>query len=381
MKSWFFNVILLLCAFAGFGQQTINGTMTYNGIQRSYILYVPAVYTSSPLSDVPLVFNFHGYTSNATSQMWYGDFRSIADTAGFLVVHPQGLLDNNSTTHWNIPGWFISSVDDIGFTNALLDTLITNYSIDTNRVYSTGMSNGGFFSFLLACEMSDRIAAVASVTGGMTAMMINNCNPSHPTPVMQIHGTSDGVVAYDGSLITEPIDSIISYWVNYNGNNTPASITTLPDINTNDGSTVQWHQYLGGMNGAEVEHYKVLGGGHTWPGSGISSPGTNYDFDASAKIWEFFNKYDINGQIYPVSNSRIDSKVDISIFPNPTSSFVRIQINDFENALGYQLIDMAGQTISSGILQQPQSRLNLENIASGIYALIINGQHYKIVKI
>src|SRR6187402_2104504 len=125
-------------------QQTIEGSITHAGIQRDYILYVPEMYT--PGTAVPLIMNFHGYTSNNLEQMYYGDFRPIADTAGFIVVHPMGTVDLLGNPHWNV-GWGTSSVDDVGFATALIDSLSAAYTIDPERIYSTGMSNGGFFSY------------------------------------------------------------------------------------------------------------------------------------------------------------------------------------------------------------------------------------------
>jgi polyhydroxybutyrate depolymerase len=190
--------LTIFCSFlhlSADAQQTINASITNGGIQRDYILYVPANYTGT--SGVPLLFNFHGFTSNATQQMFYGDFRSIADTAGFIIVHPEGTLDNNGITHFNV-GWGASTVDDVAFSSALIDSISAQYNIDQDRVYSTGMSNGGFMSFKLACELSDRIAGIASVTGSILPLTLSNCNALHSTPIMQIHGTTDGTVPYNG---------------------------------------------------------------------------------------------------------------------------------------------------------------------------------------
>lgn len=101
MSTLKYTCLLLFMPFLGFSQETINGTITHNGVQRSYILYLPAGYDG--MTPMPLVLNFHGYGSNASEQMWYGDFRSIADTAGFLIVHPLGSLFNG-ITHWNVGG-------------------------------------------------------------------------------------------------------------------------------------------------------------------------------------------------------------------------------------------------------------------------------------
>ena len=292
----FASLVFLCASFLAFAQQTINGTITHDGIQRTYILYVPASYTAG--TDVPLIINLHGYTSNASEQMAYGDFRSISDTAGFIVVHPQGTLDNQSTTHWNV-GWGGSTVDDVGFLSALIDDLASQYSIDTDRVYSTGMSNGGFMSYELACQLSNKIAAIASVTGSMSPVTYNNCNPQHPVPVMEVHGTADGVVDYNGSSFSKSIAEVLHYWVGFNNCNATPAFVAVPNTNLLDGSTVEHYVYGGGDDGVEVEHFKIIGGGHTWPGWiwGGAGTGHNQDINASAEIWRFFSKYDINGLV------------------------------------------------------------------------------------
>ena len=127
-------VLSSVFSISSYSQETITAAITHDGIERSYILYVPANYTGK--KPVPLLLNFHGYTSNATEQMFYGDFRPIAEEEGFLIVHPNGTLDFSGNTHFNV-GWGGSTVDDIGFTSALLDTIIAEYKIDKKRIYST----------------------------------------------------------------------------------------------------------------------------------------------------------------------------------------------------------------------------------------------------
>jgi len=171
--TMFFLVICCVDA-----QQTINASINHDNLERSYIIYIPESYTGD--DPVPVVLNFHGYTSNAQDQMGYGDFRTVADQENFLVVHPQGTIDPSSgQTFWNAQ-WFLDGVDDIGFVSALIDSLAGEYNIDLSRVYSTGMSNGGFLSHTLACELSDKIAAIASVTGSMTIIQTSlTCNPAN----------------------------------------------------------------------------------------------------------------------------------------------------------------------------------------------------------
>jgi polyhydroxybutyrate depolymerase len=152
MKYTTILLLLIGFAFSISAQQTINGSMIHDGIQRDYILYIPAIYDGN--TDVPLILNFHGFGSNANQQLVYGDFRDIADKEGFLLVHPEGTLLNGNQ-HWNVGSFTIgSTTDDVSFTEALIDELANQYAINLVRVYATGMSNGGYMSFLLACKLS-----------------------------------------------------------------------------------------------------------------------------------------------------------------------------------------------------------------------------------
>ena len=280
-------LILILFPCFIFGQQTINDSILINGTYRNFITYVPSIY--QPSQPTPLIFNLHGRTSTAWQQMWYGDFRDIADTANFIIVHPQGLLDNTGVTHWNLGQ---SNIDDIGFLNSLYSHLVSNYNINLDQVYSTGMSNGGYMSYYLACNMNDKIAAIASVTGAMGSFTQLNCNPNHPTPVMEIHGTADFTVPFNDII------NGIEYWRDYNNCNLISDTTLMPDVNFGDVSTVKHIVYNNGDNGVTTELFKVINGGHTWPGSNLSTGVTNYDINASIEIWKFFSRYDISGLIY-----------------------------------------------------------------------------------
>jgi len=340
------SILLALTSLYSFGQQTINGSITHGGVQRTYILYVPATYSAA--NPAPLVFNFHGYTSNANAQIFYGEFRPIADTAGFLLVVPQGTTDGNGNTYWNA-GW-LGNTDDVGFAAALIDSISAAYSINQDRVYSTGMSNGGYMSYYLACNLSDRIAAIASVTGAMTKGTPTTCNPQHPTPIMEIHGDADATVPYNGNTISESVQTGLNYWVNYNNANTTPVVTTLPNTNTTDNSTVEHYVYAGGDSCVDVEHYKILSGGHTWPGAAINtgSGNTNHDIEASLLIWEFFSKYDINGRINctPTSVSSIENDdLDVNIYPNPANSFLNIEWKKNKDIATIRIKNILGEEV------------------------------------
>lgn len=367
---------LLFLSIISHAQEPIAGTIMHDNMERNYLLYVPNIYTGE--TAVPLLFNFHGYGSNATEQIFYGEFRDIADTENFILVCPEGAL-LNGTSHFNVGGWTLgSNVDDVGFTAALIEELSANYNIDEKRIYSTGMSNGGFMSFLLACQLSEKIAAVASVTGSMTPQTYSACNPQHPMPVMQIHGTDDSVVPYTGNILwTHSIDETVQYWIDFNNCDTIAEVTDMPDIDMSDQSTVEQFVYSDGFFDSSVEHYKITGGDHRWPGSNIPASGTNYDIDASHEIWRFFSKYDIDGLIQPtaVNNLSIPS---IRVFPNPTASTITIDAEDLSE-LNFKLRNAFGGIVLSGRAER-SGAIDISFLSAGIYFLTVDGQTHRVVK-
>lgn len=380
MKTPFFLFPILLLPFVLPAQQTIDSGFIHDDIYRSYILYVPANYTGD--TPVPLVFNFHGYGSNANDQMLYGDFRSIADTAGFLVVHPLGTFWNN-LRHWNVGGWTLgSTVDDVGFTAAMIDTIASQYNINLERVYSTGMSNGGYMSFLLACQLGDRIAAIASVTGSMTPETFNECLPDHPTPIMQIHGTEDWIVPYNGLEWSEPIEEVMQYWVDFNNCNPTPTLENVPDISPTDGSTVEHFVYYDCSNNVNAEHFKVTGAGHTWPGTFFTGPDTNQDIDASDEIWRFFSRYDIHGLIDVSTQVEAPTHraASIEVFPNPATGVLRVSMNKHQTE-PYQIWSPLGYQLDQGIIEAGQADIDLSSFSAGMYFLKVKEQLIKIFKV
>ena len=352
-------------------QQVINSTLSHGGITRNYILFVPASY--DPSTPAPLVFSFHGYSSNAALNMNYTGFTAIADTAGFILVHPDGTLDGSGTPHWNVGGWTVGSqIDDVGFTEAMIDEISAGYNINANRVYSCGMSNGGYMSFKLACELSDRIAAIASVTGSMTPQISNACSPSHPTPILQLHGTADPTVPYNGSPTwTLAIDDVIDYWVGFNNCNTTPIITAIDDTDPSDGTNVDHLVYTGGDNGVTTEHFKVYNGEHDWFGVW-----GNMDISSSIEIWKFFSKYDINGSLANVNELAVVN--EIKVFPNPSNESISVNM-PISDDVDYEIVSMEGKVIKSGTLSNTLPSIDISSLSNDIYFLKINNELLKFV--
>jgi len=369
--------IFCIFIFPAMAQQTINGTLVHDGVTREYILYIPASYTAG--TAVPVLFNFHGYTSNAGQQLFYGDFRSIADTANFILVLPNGTLDDSGVSHFNV-GLTSSSTDDLGYTGALLDYLITNYAVDESRVYSTGMSNGGFMSYYLACNMSNRFAAIGSVTGTMMPAWLTNCAAQHQTPVIEIHGTNDPTVPYNGTAGMASIANVVNYWVGYNNCAAVPVVTNLPNTSLVDGSTVEKSTYLNGDNCSEVVHLKVVGGSHTWPGSIIPLAGTNFDINASVEVWKFVSRFNMNGLIgCPTNDISELNKNEFELFPNPTTGFIHVK-GYFNSNVNYKLFSTNGSLIRHGNVTYQTNQIDLNSLEKGVYFMQINDEIQKIIK-
>lgn len=257
-------------------------TLTHEGELRQYLTYVPEIYTSSGIAR-PLLFNFHGGSGSASGQVYTADFRPIADTANFILVYPQGTF--GSTWNSSLPTNPRTKmfVDDFGFVDAMIKKINSDYifGIDTTRVYATGYSNGADISLSIACVRSDKIAAVASVSGLLDRHTAENSNPL-TVGVLSIHGTNDFSRPYeyglDGYYFT--IDELNTYWSSING------FLGQPQKETYDvaGLSVEHLKY-----GKMIEHYKVNGGDHIW--LDITRDG----FNTNQKIWNFLSRFDING--------------------------------------------------------------------------------------
>lgn len=313
------NIISLFC-FCHAGT-TVADSIFSGTMYRKFRLYVPPIYTGA--TAVPLILNLHGYTSNAIQQQVYSNFMPIADTANFLMVYPDGTAPFGSP-FWN--AGITNSPDDVLFMSDLIDSLHLLYNIDPKRVYSCGMSNGAIMSYYLACNLSGRITAIASVAGTLFNSWFSSCTASRPVPVMEIHGTADATVPYAGDTTFAPVDSVVRKWVHHNSCYPLPLVDTLANASTTDNSFVIHSVYSNGASGSSVELYKVIGGSHSWPGSIPVFSNTNEDFNASLEIWRFFRQYSLD-QVTPplgIKNEPAPGSRP-KVFPNPASGSIRVE--------------------------------------------------------
>lgn len=277
-------------------QRDYTESMQSGGLTRTYYIHLPLSYNKKQKA-VPLVLAFHGSGATGKDLAQQSHLNDIADAGGFIIVYPDGYqqqwADGRGTTPPEQAG-----VDDVAFVSALIDKLSGELAIDRKRVYVTGMSNGGIFSHRLACDLADKITAIASVSGTMAENISGQCQPGRPVPVMLFMGTDDPSVPFEGGEVDgdQGVDlsagGTIQQWVTLDACSLNPQITPAPPA-TNDGTSVLRTDYSSCKDNADVVLYTIQGGGHTWPGGGnnaqLSDPSDH--LDASLVIWEFFQQY------------------------------------------------------------------------------------------
>lgn len=183
------------CTRSVYESGTTESSIQSGGLERTFRVHVPP--ESAMDAGFPLVLVFHGGGGSGEQiELRSSGFSELADEEGFVAVYPDG---TGVLKTWNGGGCCGAAVredvDDVGFVRDLLDHLEESLCIDSSKVFATGMSNGGILSHRLACEFSDQIAAIAPVAG---TDMTDICTPSSPVSVLQIHGSEDGHVPYEG---------------------------------------------------------------------------------------------------------------------------------------------------------------------------------------
>jgi polyhydroxybutyrate depolymerase len=271
------------------------GEIVVGGQSRSYVLHVPP-HLESPRA---LVINLHGGGGAAAGQQRISGYDAVADANGFIVVYPQG-TSNNWADGRGATDPDRLGVDDVGFVSALIDKLTAEYGIDPRWVFATGLSNGAFMAQRLACDLSEKIAAIAPVAGTLGTGV--TCSPVLPVSVMEVHGTADPLVPYEGGEMTGrggastivSVAATIDRWRTINGCTTEAETLRLPD--NGDGTSVTKSSWSECERDTAVVLYTVTGGGHTWPGGLQYLPEktigtTTTQFSISTASWEFFRSH------------------------------------------------------------------------------------------
>ncbi len=261
-----------------YDSQTALFSAPFGNFVRNFIVHIPPNFDSK-IDSLPLVFVLHGYTSQAPIIRQYSGFDQISDEQNFITVYVQGTTDIYGNTGWNagLLGTF-STVDDVGLFRSLINYFKSNYNIDSEKIFSTGMSMGGFMSYRLACEVDD-INSIGSVTGSMASNLA--CHPQTKKSIIHFHGEGDTVVPFNGGYWLYSANEAHEFWKNYNDCSNQDSIN-LPDFNRDGQFTKKIVSYNCGEE-KTVELYSLEGEGHTW-----FSQNWGHDVSSSELIWQFF---------------------------------------------------------------------------------------------
>jgi len=260
------------------------------GRTRHYLVDLPPRYVSR--GPMPLVFNFHGGGGSPKGARTQSGFSALGARVGAILVYPagSGRVSDERLLTWNTGSCCglaaAQKIDETAFVRALIDTLEHTYSIDRNRIYGTGLSNGGMMAHLVGCTLADRFAAIAVISGELSM----DCHPSRPVSVLIVHGTADENLPYDGGVgrkaldkhEVKPVSFAVDSWKAFDKCATGGTTTT---------QGVVTHSMWPCADGTVLELYKIEGGGHSWPGGqrmlrilDVPSDALN----ATQVAWDFF---------------------------------------------------------------------------------------------
>lgn len=337
-----------------------------------------------------LVLSLHGGSGNMVNAQGFSMLNPVSDQNNFIVGWPQGYgiappgfswADGRNTSADQ------AGIDDIGFINKLIDTLITRYNVDTSRMYICGFSNGGFMVQRLACQLPDRFEAMASLGSSMDTVLHQNCNPSKPIPMAFFNGTADPAMPYGGGPMQNPevipvvpVDTTVRFWVAHNHCQTESPEFNFPDIFITDNSTAKLYNFTNCDCNADVKFYKLINGGHTWPGVYVASQAsvlgnTNRDIHASFELWNFFNSHTLCSTMLGLEDR--DTRLPIKVYPNPASTKVFLQLLPTDNYT-VDVINYVGQRI---LRATNQNQIDILDLPSGLYFLKVQqGRHITTTK-
>ena len=360
-QKYTFLILLIFSILFTLKIQAQYTDFEHDGLTRQYIYYEP----ENLNQQMPLVFVMHGYTGDANSIRNYSQMNDFADQYGFAVCYPRGTVDGGGNRFWNVGYAFHpnETVDDVSYLTQLAQYLQQSNGLNPDYTFATGMSNGGEMCYMLACQGYDTFKAVAPVAGMILQDILDDCDAAPGIPVFEIHGSQDGVTPLagdpdnnDGWGSYPSIADTIDYFVEKNGCTTLIE-GSVPNTDTSDGSFIVSEKYINGVNENEVWYYKVVGGGHDWPGSG-----GNMDIEAGEQAWLFFQNYIDNNVVVLDLDAAISVNVpetscgDTTI--TPSVSLTNYGFNTITVAeMTWQINDGDIQTINfNGTLSQNQTQ-------------------------
>ena len=299
------RLIILLSLFHSSLLVSDQRMVIHEGVEREYIIHVPKNLTE----DFPIVFVIHGYTGSAEGIAAYTGMNSIAEREGFIAVYPQGTIDSNGNTFFNVGYEFNdeSPINDVSFIRELVRSISQEFNLKRKKAFATGMSNGGDMSYLLACTSSDLFKAVAPVAGVLMKGLKDSCELSSPVPIFEIHGTADKISLFEGDMNNEggwgayyDLPSTIDFFAErYQLTN--KSVKQMISKESGADYDIFFERHWSDDLEEEVWMYRIEDGRHVWPGIKLNwwnNPlawfyfgSGNKDINASEEVWAFFKKY------------------------------------------------------------------------------------------
>lgn len=355
--------------------QWSNKTLTFGATTRNYRVYQSPNYnTSNPAA---LIIALHGLGDNMTNFSAGLNFSSIADTANIICIYPQALSDPFVGAAWNSSAGSLgyypnSSIDDVGFIQALMDSAISTYAIDLSRIYVCGFSMGGFMTQKMALQANSRIAAFVSLSGTIGSG-ISSLNPGRQVPLAHFHGTADSVVTYSNGQYGWDVDSLVNFWVNNNACTPSPNIYNYPDI-SNDGLTVERHEYGNGNPASDFWLYKINGGAHTVLGL------PQNDINQTLEVWLFLNRYRLSST---ASENKVTSGDILTLYPNPAQSKLFLQFSHVQavNPASVMIYNLQGALLLSTHITSNANEIDVQRLPSGLYVLtVIQGEKRQVIR-
>jgi len=364
-----FALLLLAGYFSVSWGQLTNKSVTIGAVNRTYKQYLPVAFDPQT-EQVSLVVILHGIGGSSSDMVSTG-FNYIADTARVIAIYPQGVLNAYGQTSWNNGTLLASSVDDIGFMHAILDSMILNYNVDPARVYFTGFSMGSIMTHHLACAMNNRIAAIGCMAGTMPSSDIQNCSPTYATPVIHLHGTADGTVPYSGSALPSLslVAETINFWRNVHGCDATADSTQLPNTAA-DNITIDRFVYDNCTPLTSVELWRFNGADHIYLYEPLN------DITEMMEVWLFLRQWTHSSPAPAGINT--SNIIQLTIAPNPSNGVYSIKSN---SAIDYSIENLNGQTVHSGTLVNGITSIDLTDQTSGFYFLKAGNSTRKMIRI
>ncbi len=373
-----------LCLILGFAFTSNSfgqaDSLNHDGRTRYFLVHLPTGYSAQ--NDYSLVIAMHGGLGSGPQLETQSQLSVKADDAKFIVVYPDGVKSPIGIRTWNAGeccGYAAdNNIDDVGFIISLVDSLINKYSIDRDRVYATGMSNGGFMSYRLACEKPDVLAAIAPVASSMSA----NCQPNKWVPTIHFHSYNDNNVPFAGGRgdglsnhYNPPLDSVMTIWAD--GSNCLVYSDTIRQ--STDYDHFAWNHcdcY------AEYELYITHDGGHSWPGGKKTAVGdpTSTAISANELMWTFFQKHPKCEET--LGELPMNASPNAFVFPNPTSDKCTIRVDGIP--LDISVHDLNGRQMHHLRIKHEQNQIefDLSEMPSGFYVIrYIENDRVKIVRL